>query len=175
MYSIMHLSVQPGAPVKKALIEAGIGEDVYGSYDAGILQPVFSIVAKNANVSDAEKFNEIITDTLKEIVKNGINKEALLAGININEFKFREADFGQFPKGLLFGLNCMDSWLFDDLKPFIHLECLDTFAKLRDKINTGYFEELIQKYLLDNTHGSEVVVKPARNKNAQEEQKLADK
>lgn len=165
----------PGAPVKKALIEAGIGEDVYGSYDAGILQPVFSIVAKNANVSDAEKFNEIITDTLKEIVKNGINKEALLAGININEFKFREADFGQFPKGLLFGLNCMDSWLFDDLKPFIHLECLDTFAKLRDKINTGYFEELIQKYLLDNTHGSEVVVKPARNKNAQEEQKLADK
>ena len=165
----------PGAPVKKALIEAGIGEDVYGSYDAGILQPVFSIVAKNANVSDAEKFNEIITDTLKEIVKNGINKEALLAGININEFKFREADFGQFPKGLLFGLNCMDSWLFDDLKPFIHLECLDTFAKLRDKINSGYFEELIQKYLLDNTHGSEVVVKPARNKNAQEEQKLADK
>ena len=165
----------PGAPVKKALIEAGIGEDVYGSYDAGILQPVFSIVAKNANISDAEKFNEIITDTLKEIVKNGINKEALLAGININEFKFREADFGQFPKGLLFGLNCMDSWLFDDLKPFIHLECLDTFAKLRDKINTGYFEELIQKYLLDNTHGSEVVVKPARNKNAQEEQKLADK
>ncbi|WP_418375909.1 insulinase family protein, partial [Agathobacter sp.] len=165
----------PGAPVKKALIEAGIGEDVYGSYDAGILQPVFSIVAKNANISDAEKFNEIITDTLKEIVKNGINKEALLAGININEFKFREADFGQFPKGLLFGLNCMDSWLFDDMKPFIHLECLDTFAKLRDKINTGYFEELIQKYLLDNTHGSEVVVKPARNKNAQEEQKLADK
>ncbi|MBD8926843.1 MAG: insulinase family protein, partial [[Eubacterium] rectale] len=165
----------PGAPVKKALIEAGIGEDVYGSYDAGILQPVFSIVAKNANVSDAEKFNEIITATLKEIVKNGINKEALLAGININEFKFREADFGQFPKGLLFGLNCMDSWLFDDLKPFIHLECLDTFAKLRDMINTGYFEELIQKYLLDNTHGSEVVVKPARNKNAQEEQKLADK
>ena len=165
----------PGAPVKKALIEAGIGEDVYGSYDAGILQPVFSIVAKNANISDAEKFNEIITDTLKEIVKNGINKEALLAGININEFKFREADFGQFPKGLLFGLNCMDSWLFDDMKPFIHLECLDTFAKLRDKINSGYFEELIQKYLLDNTHGSEVVVKPARNKNAQEEQKLADK
>ena len=69
----------------------------------------------------------------------------------------------------------MDSWLFDDMKPFIHLECLDTFAKLRDKINSGYFEELIQKYLLDNTHGSEVVVKPARNKNAQEEQKLADK
>lgn len=165
----------PGAPVKKALVEAGIGEDVYGSYDAGILQPVFSIVAKNANVSEAEKFNQIITDTLKKIVKDGINKEALLAGININEFKFREADFGQFPKGLLFGLNCMDSWLFDDLKPFIHLECLDTFAKLREKINTGYFEELIRKYLLENTHGSEVVVKPARNKNAQEEKILADK
>ncbi len=111
----------PGAPVKQALIDAGIGDDVYGSYDAGILQPVFSFVAKNANASQADEFESIIENTLKEVVKTGINKEALLAGINSSEFKFREADFGQFPKGLLFGLNCLDSWLFDDMKPFIHM------------------------------------------------------
>lgn len=163
----------PGAPVKQALIDAGIGDDVYGSYDAGILQPVFSFVAKNANASQADEFESIIENTLKEVVKTGINKEALLAGINSSEFKFREADFGQFPKGLLFGLNCLDSWLFDDMKPFIHLECLGTFAKLRNAVDTDYFEKLIQEYLLDNTHGSSVTVKPKRGLGNEREEALA--
>lgn len=163
----------PGAPVKQALIDAGIGDDVYGSYDAGILQPVFSFVAKNANASQADEFESIIENTLKEVVKTGINKEALLAGINSSEFKFREADFGQFPKGLLFGLNCLDSWLFDDMKPFIHLECLGTFAKLRKAVDTDYFEKLIQEYLLDNTHGSSVTVKPERGLGNEREEALA--
>lgn len=163
----------PGAPVKQALIDAGIGDDVYGSYDAGILQPVFSFVAKNANASQADEFESIIENTLKEVVKTGINKEALLAEINSSEFKFREADFGQFPKGLLFGLNCLDSWLFDDMKPFIHLECLDTFAKLRRAVDTDYFEKLIQEYLLDNTHGSSVTVKPKRGLGNEREEALA--
>lgn len=163
----------PGAPVKQALIDAGIGDDVYGSYDAGILQPVFSFVAKNANASQADEFESIIENTLKEVVKTGINKEALLAGINSSEFKFREADFGQFPKGLIFGLNCLDSWLFDDMKPFIHLECLGTFAKLRKAVDTDYFEKLIQEYLLDNTHGSSVTVKPKRGLGNEREETLA--
>ena len=163
----------PGAPVKQALIDAGIGDDVYCSYDAGILQPVFSFVAKNANASQADEFESIIENTLKEVVKTGINKEALLAGINSSEFKFREADFGQFPKGLLFGLNCLDSWLFDDMKPFIHLECLGTFAKLRKAVDTDYFEKLIQEYLLDNTHGSSVTVKPKRGLGNEREEALA--
>lgn len=163
----------PGAPVKQALIDAGIGDDVYGSYDAGILQPVFSFVAKNANASQADEFESIIENTLKEVIKTGINKEALLAGINSSEFKFREADFGQFPKGLLFGLNCLDSWLFDDMKPFIHLECLGTFAKLRKAVDTDYFEKLIQEYLLDNTHGSSVTVKPKRGLGNEREEALA--
>ena len=152
----------PGAPVKQALIDAGIGDDVYGSYDAGILQPVFSFVAKNANASQADEFESIIESTLKEV-----------AGINSSEFKFREADFGQFPKGLLFGLNCLDSWLFDDMKPFIHLECLGTFAKLRKAVDTDYFEKLIQEYLLDNTHGSSVTVKPKRGLGNEREEALA--
>ena len=163
----------PGAPVKQALIDAGIGDDVYGSYNVGILQPVFSFVAKNANASQADEFESIIESTLKEVVKTGINKEALLAGINSSEFKFREADFGQFPKGLLFGLNCLDSWLFDDMKPFIHLECLGTFAKLRKAVDTDYFEKLIQEYLLDNTHGSSVTVKPKRGLGNEREEALA--
>lgn len=165
----------PGAPIRTALIQAGIGEDVYGSFESGICQPVFSIIAKNANEEDKEKFVEIINFKLRELVDNGIKKESLLAGINSLEFRFREADFGQFPKGLLYGLSCLDSWIFDDNKPFLHLECLETFAKLKEVLNTDYFENLIEKYLIENTHGSTVVVKPTAGKNNKEEAELAEK
>lgn len=165
----------PGAPGRQALIDAGIGDDVSGSFESGIKQPVFSVMAKNANASDKEHFEQIIRKTLEKLVADGINKDALLAGINSAEFRFREADFGQFPKGLLYGLTCMDSWLFDDRKPFIHLECLDTFAFLKEQVKTNYFEELVKKYLLDNTHGSMVMIVPKRNKNTEEENSLKEK
>ena len=165
----------PGAPVRQALIDAGIGEDVYGSYENDVLQPFFSIVAKNANKEDQERFVSIIEETLRGLVENGLDQDALLAGINSEEFRFREADFGQFPKGLLYGLQCVESWFFDEKKPFIHLECLDTFQYLRDQIETGYFEELIQKYLLDNTHGAIVVVAPERGLNKVKEEALEKK
>jgi hypothetical protein len=163
----------PGAPVRKALIEAGIGEDVYGSYEDGMLQPMFSIVAKNAEAKDRDRFVTIIEDTLKGLVADGLNQESLLAGINSAEFRFREADYGQFPKGLLYGLQCMESWIFDDTKPFIHLECLDTLQFLREQIGTGYFEKLIEDYLLSNNHGAVVVVSPQRGQNSRREEALA--
>lgn len=169
----------PGAPVRQALIDAGIGQDVYGSYENEMLQPFFSIVAKNANKGDKDRFVRIIEDTLQNLVENGLKKDSLLAGINSEEFRFREADFGQFPKGLLYGLQCMESWLFDDKKPFIHLECLDTFEYLRNQISTGYFEDLIRKYLLENKHGAVVVVAPQKGLNSAKEaaleKKLAEK
>lgn len=165
----------PGAPVRQALIDAGIGQDVYGSFEDGMLQPFFSIVAKNANKEEQERFVTIIEETLRKLVKEGLNQDALLAGINSAEFRFREADYGQFPKGLLYGLQCMESWLFDDTKPFIHLECLDTLQFLREQMNTGYFEKLIQKYLLDNTHGAVVTVVPKKGLNKVREDALAEK
>lgn len=165
----------PGAPIRQALIDAGIGQDVYGSFEDGMLQPFFSIVAKNANEEDQERFVTIIEETLQKLVKKGLNQDALLAGINSTEFRFREADYGQFPKGLLYGLQCMESWLFDDKKPFIHLECLDTLQFLREQMNTGYFEKLIQKYLLDNTHGAVVTVVPKKGLNKVREDALAEK
>ena len=165
----------PGAPLKQALIDAGIGKDIMGGFDNSTLQPIFSIVAKNANKEDEEKFVGIIEDTLKKIVKDGLNKKSLLAGINSEEFKFREADYGNFPKGLIYGLSCMDSWLYDDDEPFLYLKILDVFAGLKKKIETGYFEELIQKYLLDNRHKSYVSIEPEKGLNAKLEKELEEK
>ena len=104
----------PGAPLKKALIDAGIGKDIMGSYDNGIYQPIFSIIAKNANEEQKEEFLSVIRNVLEDCVKNGISKKSLLAGINSMEFKFREADFGAYPKGLMYGLQCLDSWIYDE-------------------------------------------------------------
>ena len=165
----------PGAPVRQALIDAGIGQDVYGSFDDGTLQTTFHVCAKNANASDKEKFVAIIEDTLKKIVAEGVNKTSVLAAINSSEFRFREADFGSYPKGLLYGLECLDTWLFDDAMPFESMEMLDVFAYLKTQVDTGYYENLIQKYLLDNTHGVIVSLEPEKGLNTKVEAELEAK
>ena len=165
----------PGAPLKKALTDAGIGKDIMGSYDNGIYQPIFSVVSKNANAEQKEAFVKMIEDVLGDIVKEGIDKKALEAGINYHEFRYREADFGNYPKGLMYGLQLMDSWLYDDEKPFIHIEALDTFEFLKKQVGTGYYENLIQKYVLENTHGAIVIVKPEKGRTARMDKELEER
>jgi len=154
----------PGAPLKKALQDAGIGKDITGSYDASTYQPIFSVVAKNANAEQKETFVRVIEDTLRNLVENGIDKKSLEAGINYHEFRYREADFGGYPKGLIYGLSMLDSWLYDDNNPFMYAEEIETFKFLKEQINSNYFEELIRKYLLDNQHGTIVTVVPEKGR-----------
>ena len=165
----------PGAPLKKALLDAGIGKDIMGSYDNGVYQPIFSVIAKNANMEQKEAFIRVIEDTLKNIVENGIDQKALRAGINYHEFRFREADFGNYPRGLMYGLQLYDSWLYDEEKPFIHMEAIPTFEFLKSQVETGYFEDLIRTYLLDNTHGSIVIIRPEQGRTARMDRELAKK
>ncbi|MBO4456318.1 MAG: insulinase family protein [Butyrivibrio sp.] len=168
----------PGAPIKKALIDKGIGQDVYSEYDNGLLQPVFSVIAKNADSSQKDEFVETIETVLKEQVAKGIDKKALLAGLSYDEFKYREADYGRYPKGLLYGLQVFDSWLYDDNSPWINVEANDTYAELKKEAQGRYFEELIEKYLLNNPHRTVVVLEPApgltEKKDEELKKKLAD-
>ena len=165
----------PGAPLKKELTDAGIGKDIMGSYDNGIYQPIFSVIAKNANEDQKQEFVDKIEEILSRIVEQGMDKKALEAGINYHEFRYREADFGNYPKGLMYGLQMMDSWLYDEEEPFMHIEALETFEFLKKQINTRYYEELIRKYLLDNTHGAIVVVKPEKGRTARMDAELEEK
>ena len=165
----------PGAPVKQALLDAQIGKDVEGSYEDGILQPYFQIVAKNANASDKERFLNVIHDTLQKIVDKGIDKKAVLAGINYFEFRFREADYASYPKGLMYGMDVFDRWLYDDEKPWMHLKQLAVFEELKKEVEHGYYEALIQRYLLDNPHSSIVTLVPKKGLAEKEEQETAEK
>ena len=165
----------PGAPLKKALLDAGIGKDIMGSYDNGVYQPIFSVISKNANMEQKEDFIRVIEDTLRGITEKGIDQKALRAGINYYEFRFREADFGNYPRGLMYGLQLFDSWLYDEEKPFVHMEAIPTFEFLKEQVGTGYFEKLIRTYLLDNTHGAVVIIRPERGRTARLDKELADK
>lgn len=150
----------PGAPLKQVLLDKKLGKDIMGSFDNGLLQPYFSIIAKNTEAKKVEEFLQVIRTTLEEITQKGIDVRALQAAINYYEFKYKEADFGAYPKGLMYGIQILDSWLYDDEKPFIHIEAGKTFEFLKNQIGTGYYEKLIKEYLIHNTHASLVVVKP---------------
>lgn len=161
----------PGAPLKQALIDAGIGKDILGGYDSGILQPYFSVVAKDANRDQKGEFLAVVKGTLWKLADEGINRKSLLAGMNYFEFKYREADYGSAPKGLMYGLQCLDSWLYGG-DPMMHLEYQKTFDFLKRAVEDGYFEQLIRDYLLDNPFEAVLTVSPKKNLNQEEDARV---
>lgn len=164
----------PGAPLKQALIDRGIGSDVYSVYDNGIKQPYFSIVAKDTSLDKEEEFLATIQEVLTRICEKGFDPKALLAGLNFYEFKYREADYGSAPKGLMYGIQILDSWLYDDSKPFVHIEANETYRKLREKVEQGYFEALVKTYLLENPHKAIVLLKPRKGLTEEKDRQLKE-
>ena len=128
-----------GAPLKQALLDAGIGNDINCFYEESIRQPYFSIIAKNVKMEQKQKFLDVIREELSRLVREGINKQSLHAAINGLEFQYREADFGNYPKGLMYGLQIFDSWLYDEKRPFIHICANETFAYLKEQVSNDYF------------------------------------
>ena len=169
------LLTSPGAPLKQRLLDEGIGSDVSGGYDDSISQPYFSVIVKGADEHKKEKFAALIREELTKIADEGISHKALLSGINYYEFRFREGDFASYPKGLILGLNMFTSWLYDDAMPFAYLSQIRVFESLRKKAKEGYFEDLIRRYFLDNTHVAIVTGIPKRGLEAAQTKALEEK
>ena len=129
----------PGAPLKKALLDAGIGSDVYGSYEDGIRQTYFDVVAKGADPGRKEEFVSIIRKVLTDTVENGIDPKALEAGINYMEFRYREADFSSYPKGLNLRSDILDNWLYDDEHPFAQVQLIPVLEQIKRIKESGLF------------------------------------
>lgn len=151
----------PASPLKKAIIDNKIGKDVYGTFDNSINQPVLSIIVKNSNKELKQKFIDTVFNTLKEIVKNGIDKKLIEASINCAEFKLREADYHGMPKGLIYGMHVMDSWLYGN-EPSTHLYYERNLKDIKQALKTDYFEKLIEKYIINSNHSSIVVLSPEK-------------
>ena len=164
-----------GAPIRQRLLDEGIGKDILPSYENGILEPYFSIVAKNADEEQTDDFIRIINEEFEKAANGGLNKKSLTASLNSMKFKYKEADFGGYPKGLIYGLSVLDSWIYDENKPLLYIDADETYEYMAQNIDSGYFENIIKEYLIDNSHASLVILKPEKNLTAKNEEKLAKK
>ena len=164
----------PGAPLHDALIDAGIGSDVYGGYSYGIRDPYFAVTADHVSADQKDEFLRIVREVLKKLADEGLDHDTLRAAVNLNEFRAREADFGSYPKGLMYGIECFNSWLYD-ADPCMHLKFADMFAELREKIDEGYFEMLIRTRLLGNPNEALVILKPVRGLTEKKDETLREK
>ncbi|WP_443932101.1 insulinase family protein [Phascolarctobacterium faecium] len=163
------------APLRLALLQSGVAKDISGSYAGSYRQPIFSIKAAGSKPEQRDKFISVIYHTLQQLTINGIDKELLEAHLNYLEFKLREADFGAYPKGLIYGISVMDSWLYDG-DPLAGLRYTEALQQLREGIKTRYYEQqLIENYLLDNTHKVIVTLNPEQGKEEREQEVLAEK
>ncbi len=169
------LITAPGAPLKQALMDAGLARDAGGGYAGYTLQPQFNVTAKEGAAGEKERFMQVVTETLEGLAKNGLNKKSLAAAISNREFQAREADFGGLSKGLVYGLQIMQSWLYDGKDPFLYLRYEDDFNYLRAHIEDGYFESLIREYLLENPHCSLVEMDPEKGKDKKDAEALQQK
>lgn len=165
----------PGAPVKQALLDASIGKDIITSYDDETYQPVLSIIAKNSDMDKKNEFIYIIRNTLEKIVEKGLDEKSLRAAINFYEFRVREGDYGRLPKGLKYGTNMLQTWLYDDSMPFNKLQSNDLFEFLKSNIKTDYYVQLIKKYILNNPHVSVVILEPKVGLTALKEEEVKEK
>ncbi|MBQ7600184.1 MAG: insulinase family protein [Clostridia bacterium] len=163
------------APVKTALVKAGIGEDIYGGFSGHMIENTFSVIAKNAKEEDLDRFVETVRETLRSEVEKGINEKAIRAALNVAEFNFREANYGGFPKGLDYCINMLQSWLYDDSSAFTYMHVLRDIEKLKELIGTGYYEDIVRKYILDSDHTLILTLVPEKELTVKKNRELAEK
>lgn len=145
------LLLSPAAPLKKALVDAGAGKDISGDFQDGILQPMWGISVNGSDPDKGALILQTVRSVLQDMVEHGLDKTLLTGALNRIEFSLREADFAGRPKGLIYGIRCMDTWLYDR-DPLASLAYEDALQTLRKGIDTTYYEDILQKYILDNTY-----------------------
>ena len=173
---LSHILVGTAAsPLRKALIDSGLGEDLAGvELDSEIRQAYFSIGLKglavdgNGNLLHSEKVEYLIYDTLKALVKNGIDPDTVAASLNTVEFHLRENNTGSYPRGLLLMLRSLTNWLYDR-DPMLPLAFETPLGAIKERLDNGeaYFENLITDLFLENQHRTTVAVNPEPGLNQQ--------
>ncbi len=154
------LLATPASPLKKALIESGLGEDVTGGYEEQLRQTMFSAGLKGVQNENLEKVEQLILATLTGLAKDGLDPETIAASMNTVEFHLREQNTGHFPRGLSLMLSALTSWLHEG-NPLEALAFESPLATLKENVKAGrYFETLIDQYLLNNPHRSTVTLTP---------------
>lgn len=165
-----------GAPLKKAVIDAGLGNDLSGSYSDSYKQPVWEIEVTGSEPDKQQQFAQVADSTIRSLVLSGLDRDMLSAAMNRTEFMLRESDYQGRPKGLFYGVRAMDMWLYDR-DPIAAISYIDDLKQLREGLQKGFFENLLLKYYLKNDHQVLITMKPEKGltekKNKLVEDKLA--
>lgn len=158
------------SPLKLALQSSGLCADSFAAFDDSCQQPTLVIICKYIKAENLTVLKNFIFDELRKIVQTGIDKKLVEAVINSKEFTWREADMNRFPKGLYYSIVSSRSWLHGG-DPLSFLEFEPILAELRKGLNEPLFEQLIEKYLLNNPHSSQVILKPVQGLVAHKDEK----
>lgn len=158
------------SPLRKALIDSGLGERMAGSGINELRQLTFSSGLKGIDPARADELERLTLDTLSSLANDGIDKDTIEASLNTVEFALRENNTGSYPRGLALMLRALNTWLYDG-DPFAQLAFEAPLSTLKQKIASGerYFENLIKRYLLDNPHRVTVVLRPDTQLSARQE------
>ncbi|MBD3305410.1 peptidase M16, partial [candidate division KSB3 bacterium] len=169
----------PASPLRKALIDSGLGEDLAGhGLDDELRQIIFSTGLKGIKAENAPKIEELILSTLTALVQEGIDPDMIEAAVNTTEFSLREQNTGSFPRGLALMFVALSSWLYGD-DPIAPLAFEAPLQAIKSRIASGapYFEPLIQRYLVENPHRTRVLLVPdpdlKQHQQAEEQHRLA--
>ena len=171
-----HILVGTSAsPLRKALIDSGLGEDlVGGGLSPYLRQLVFSTGLKGVKQGDAAKVEKLIFETLNQLAEDGIDPNMIAASMNTVEFQLREQNTGSFPRGIVLMINALTTWLYGG-DPFEALAFEAPLSAIKERLEEGerYFESLLKVALLENTHHSMVVLEPDpdMNRRLEEEEK----
>ena len=161
-------------PIKLALQEAGIGQDVSASFSSS-KQNTFQITVKNANLADLDKFYQIVADKLTEVAEKGIDKDVINGIVNRMEFQLREGDNAQ--KGLTYLFQCYTGWFYGD-DPLLSLKWEEPLAAIKKGIENKKLEELIKTEFLNNNHSLLIALAPKpglqNERNAKEDAECAE-
>ena len=158
------------APLKRRVLEEGLGDDMYMQAFDGIMQPMLQFTLRGARKGVAQRFQELVEGAIREMVEEGLPKERLEASLAQMEFNLREGDWGWLSDGVALSIQAMSSWLYDDARPLDFIRYEDVLAQLKDGVKTGLFERILRECVLENTHKALVDLVPTEDANTAEEQ-----
>lgn len=147
------------APVKKAILAAGLGGNVVSYTAAECLQPYELIMLQNAQPGVARELRRVFQDACRDLCEHGVPRERLEAIISSNEYDLRQRDYG-IADGVAIACDALSTWLYDDDAATLALKYGPVYEELRGELDGSYFEDLLRELVLENDHTALVELVP---------------
>ncbi len=149
------------SPLTRAVLSRGLAENVTFSVMDGISQPYLRIELRNLKDGCQAEAEQLVFDTLRALADHGIDRDLVRGSMANLEFQLRERDFGSYPQGLIFCMQALECWLYGGA-PETNLQVGDLFTRLHEKMEQGWFEQLLRELVLENPHRCKVIMVPSR-------------